>query len=133
MTAPFVGAIFGGFIYDTLVFTGDSPLNRRHFGLDEWRWRRGVNDIVENVAEVLPDAMVPDALMPNQDGRSSSSSTAEVHKDRGQASPSSHEKTDQLADFSDRRLPADHELHDASQQNMPSAPHLGASGRTNSI
>lgn len=30
---PFVGAIFGGFLYDLLVFTGPSPINTPYLGL----------------------------------------------------------------------------------------------------
>ncbi|GAO49735.1 hypothetical protein G7K_3878-t1 [Saitoella complicata NRRL Y-17804] len=33
--APFCGCLFGGLVYDLLLFTGDSPVNRPNFGL--WR------------------------------------------------------------------------------------------------
>jgi len=29
---PFIGAIFGGFLYDLFVFTGPSPINARGLG-----------------------------------------------------------------------------------------------------
>lgn len=58
-TAPFVGAIIGGAIYDILIFTGDSPFNRRHFGLDEWRWKKTILNPVDEIADALPDALVP--------------------------------------------------------------------------
>ena len=58
-TAPFVGAILGGFIYDFLIFTGDSPLNRRHFGFDEWRWRKTLANPVDEISDALPDVLKP--------------------------------------------------------------------------
>jgi aquaglyceroporin related protein len=32
MIAPFVGCTFGGFLYDTLIFTGESPMNTPWMG-----------------------------------------------------------------------------------------------------
>jgi hypothetical protein len=56
--APFVGAIIGGAIYDILIFTGDSPFNRRHFGIDEWRWKKTMLNPVDEISQALPDALV---------------------------------------------------------------------------
>ncbi|POS87148.1 hypothetical protein EPUL_000547 [Erysiphe pulchra] len=33
MVAPFAGCVFGGFLYDAFLFTGESPLNEPMFGL----------------------------------------------------------------------------------------------------
>jgi aquaglyceroporin related protein, other eukaryote len=33
MIAPFLGCTFGGFIYDLLIFTGQSPINTPWMGL----------------------------------------------------------------------------------------------------
>jgi aquaglyceroporin related protein len=33
MVAPFIGCVFGGFLYDILLFTGDSPINTPYLGL----------------------------------------------------------------------------------------------------
>lgn len=33
MVAPFCGCAFGGFLYDLLLFTGESPLNTPYLGL----------------------------------------------------------------------------------------------------
>lgn len=33
MVSPFLGCLFGGFLYDALLFTGDSPLNEPYWGL----------------------------------------------------------------------------------------------------
>lgn len=33
MVAPFCGATFGGFLYDTLLYTGQSPINTPYWGL----------------------------------------------------------------------------------------------------
>ncbi|SMR48555.1 unnamed protein product [Zymoseptoria tritici ST99CH_1E4] len=33
MVAPFIGCVFGGFLYDLLVFTGESPINTPYLGL----------------------------------------------------------------------------------------------------
>lgn len=56
-TAPFVGALIGGAIYDILIFTGDSPFNRKHFGLDEWRWKKTVMNPLDELADALPDGL----------------------------------------------------------------------------
>lgn len=41
MVSPFLGCTFGGFLYDLLLFTGESPINTPYIGL--WRlwpgWR----------------------------------------------------------------------------------------------
>lgn len=31
--APFCGCTFGGFLYDVLLFTGESPINTPYWGL----------------------------------------------------------------------------------------------------
>ena len=36
MVAPFFGCTFGGFLYDVLIFTGDSPLNEEWWGIPKW-------------------------------------------------------------------------------------------------
>ena len=33
MVAPFLGCTFGGFLYDLMLFTGDSPINMPYMGL----------------------------------------------------------------------------------------------------
>lgn len=33
MVAPFMGCTFGGFLYDVLLFTGESPINTPYWGL----------------------------------------------------------------------------------------------------
>lgn len=33
MVMPFLGCVFGGFLYDLLLFTGDSPINTPYLGL----------------------------------------------------------------------------------------------------
>ena len=33
MVSPFFGCTFGGFLYDTLLFTGESPINTPYWGL----------------------------------------------------------------------------------------------------
>jgi aquaglyceroporin related protein len=33
MVAPFFGCTFGGFLYDVLLFTGQSPINTPYWGL----------------------------------------------------------------------------------------------------
>ena len=33
MVAPFCGCVFGGFLYDVFMFTGDSPINTPFLGL----------------------------------------------------------------------------------------------------
>lgn len=33
MVAPFFGCTFGGFLYDLLLFTGESPINTPYLGL----------------------------------------------------------------------------------------------------
>lgn len=37
MICPFIGGTFGGFLYDTLIFTGESPINTPWMG-----WKRVV-------------------------------------------------------------------------------------------
>lgn len=53
MIAPFLGGTFGGFLYDLLLYTGDSPINTPWLGLkriirpnfstvdEKWHARRG--------------------------------------------------------------------------------------------
>ena len=45
MVAPFFGCTFGGFLYDLLLFTGESPINTPYLGLyrfvpgmSNWDW-----------------------------------------------------------------------------------------------
>jgi aquaglyceroporin related protein len=33
MLAPFFGTVFGGFIYDVFIYTGESPINTPYMGL----------------------------------------------------------------------------------------------------
>lgn len=33
MIAPFIGCVFGGFLYDVLIYTGESPINTPWMGL----------------------------------------------------------------------------------------------------
>ena len=33
MVAPFLGCLFGGFLYDVFIFEGDSPINTPALGL----------------------------------------------------------------------------------------------------
>ena len=33
MICPFIGGTFGGFLYDLLIFTGDSPINTPFLGV----------------------------------------------------------------------------------------------------
>lgn len=33
MICPFIGTAFGGFLYDALIFTGESPLNTPWMGV----------------------------------------------------------------------------------------------------
>lgn len=33
MIAPFIGGTFGGFMYDALIYTGDSPINTPWMGV----------------------------------------------------------------------------------------------------
>lgn len=33
MVSPFLGCLFGGFLYDVLLFTGQSPINTPYWGL----------------------------------------------------------------------------------------------------
>lgn len=35
MVAPFLGTLFGGFLYDVFIFTGPSPINTPYFGLGD--------------------------------------------------------------------------------------------------
>ena len=36
MVAPFFGCLFGGWLYDMFLFTGESPINTPVMGLDVW-------------------------------------------------------------------------------------------------
>lgn len=33
MVAPFIGCVFGGFLYDVFLFDGESPINTPYMGL----------------------------------------------------------------------------------------------------
>lgn len=41
MVAPFLGCTFGGFLYDLLLYVGDSPINTPYMGL--YRFIPGVD------------------------------------------------------------------------------------------
>lgn len=75
-TAPFVGAIIGGAIYDILIFTGDSPFNRKRFGLDEWRWRKTMLDPVAEFSEAMPDAIMQTRTRNDEISEDSTSQTS---------------------------------------------------------
>ncbi|KAJ2898187.1 uncharacterized protein MKZ38_004113 [Zalerion maritima] len=47
MVAPFFGCVFGGFLYDLLLYTGrDSPINAPYMGLDRlFSWRKWSNTL----------------------------------------------------------------------------------------
>lgn len=36
MVAPFFGCLFGGFLYDVFLYTGESPINTPWMGLDRF-------------------------------------------------------------------------------------------------
>lgn len=52
-----MGAIIGGTIYDVLIFTGDSPFNRKNYGLDEWRWRKTAQVAVDFTISATSDVL----------------------------------------------------------------------------
>jgi aquaglyceroporin related protein len=49
MVSPFFGCLFGGWLYDTFLFTGESPINTPWMGLEyvfrpmltKWSWKGG--------------------------------------------------------------------------------------------
>lgn len=54
MVAPFCGCTFGGFLYDLLIFTGESPINTPYLGLyrfipglRDWEWEDEKTETVE--------------------------------------------------------------------------------------
>ncbi|KAK8202196.1 glycerol channel [Zalaria obscura] len=47
MVAPFFGCTFGGFLYDMLMFTGDSPINTPYLGF--YRFIPGMKDMKDQV------------------------------------------------------------------------------------
>jgi aquaglyceroporin related protein, other eukaryote len=57
MVAPFLGCLFGGWLYDTFLFTGDSPINTPWMGLERVikptraRWSSGEYNIVRRDPE----------------------------------------------------------------------------------
>lgn len=36
MICPFIGCTFGGFLYDALLYTGESPLNKPWWGFQRY-------------------------------------------------------------------------------------------------
>ncbi|KAK5688584.1 glycerol channel [Elasticomyces elasticus] len=48
MIAPFFGCTFGGFLYDLLLFTGESPINTPYFGL--YRFIPGMRHAYDGVS-----------------------------------------------------------------------------------
>ncbi|KAK0865967.1 glycerol channel [Friedmanniomyces endolithicus] len=53
MIAPFFGCTFGGFLYDVLLFTGESPINTPYFGL--YRFIPGMRHAYDGVSFKLED------------------------------------------------------------------------------
>ncbi|TKA71381.1 hypothetical protein B0A55_04025 [Friedmanniomyces simplex] len=53
MIAPFFGCSFGGFLYDVLLFTGESPINTPYFGL--YRIIPGMRHAYDGVSFKLED------------------------------------------------------------------------------
>lgn len=49
MICPFIGGTFGGFLYDLLIFTGESPLNTPAIGLKRVvrPTRKGVKEAIQ--------------------------------------------------------------------------------------
>jgi aquaglyceroporin related protein, other eukaryote len=47
MVAPFCGCTFGGFLYDLLLFTGESPINTPYLGL--YRFIPGMRHMYESL------------------------------------------------------------------------------------
>ena len=47
MVSPFFGCLFGGFLYDVLLFTGESPMNEPYWGL--YRFIPGVRHAYDGV------------------------------------------------------------------------------------
>jgi aquaglyceroporin related protein, other eukaryote len=48
MVAPFCGCTFGGFLYDLLLFTGESPINTPYLGL--YRFIPGMRHMYDGVS-----------------------------------------------------------------------------------
>lgn len=48
MVAPFCGCTFGGFLYDALLFTGESPINTPYIGL--YRFIPGMRHAYDDVS-----------------------------------------------------------------------------------
>jgi hypothetical protein len=53
MICPFIGGTFGGFLYDLLIFTGESPINTPFLGLKRIvrPTRQGVKEAVNGKPE----------------------------------------------------------------------------------
>ena len=47
MVAPFLGCTFGGFLYDALLFTGESPINTPYMGL--YRFIPGMRHVYDGI------------------------------------------------------------------------------------
>lgn len=58
MVCPFIGCAFGGFLYDTLLYTGKSPINTPWMGLrrvvqpDKERFKKAITEGDEERAAV---------------------------------------------------------------------------------
>ena len=54
MICPFIGGTFGGFLYDAIIFTGESPINTPYMGLKRiFRpSKKGVKEAVVGKPEV---------------------------------------------------------------------------------
>lgn len=49
MVAPFLGCLFGGFLYDVFIYTGPSPINTPYMGLgDLFKPKEAVKNRVED-------------------------------------------------------------------------------------
>ncbi|CCG84506.1 protein of unknown function [Taphrina deformans PYCC 5710] len=106
-TAPFVGAIIGGAIYDILIFTGDSPFNRERFGVDDWRWKKTVLNPVDELSEALPDALMQ-TRNHNEEVSTGSSSISHHSQSRETDSEKTH------AQYEDSRLGSSQTQQDKS-------------------
>lgn len=53
MVAPFFGCMFGGFLYDVFLYTGESPINTPWMGLG--RFMRPSQDVWSNTKTINHD------------------------------------------------------------------------------
>jgi aquaglyceroporin related protein len=48
MIAPFLGCLFGGFLYDVFIYTGPSPINTPYMGLGKlFRPKKAIRERLE--------------------------------------------------------------------------------------